>query len=108
MSRTKSIKIRLTDNEHQRLKARAGARGVSALLRIQALRPDRRQKQREQFALIAELARARNLLHQIARNSERGCRPNKFRSSRSSLLWSGNFRISKRNDYWIFTLRQWR
>jgi len=71
MSRTKSIKIRLTDNEHQQLKARAGARGVSALLRIQALRPDRRQKQREQFALIAELARARNLLHQIARNSER-------------------------------------
>ena len=71
MNRTKCIKIRLTDNEHRQLKARAGARGVSSLLRIQALGPDRRQKQREQFALIAELARARNLLNQIARNFER-------------------------------------
>jgi len=68
MNRTKSIKIRLTDNEHRQLKARAGVRGVSALLRIQALGPDRRG---EQFALIAELARARILLNQIARNCER-------------------------------------
>ena len=68
MNRTKSTKIRLTENEHRQLKARAGARGVSALLRIQALGPDRRG---EQFAFIAELARARNLLNQIARNSER-------------------------------------
>ena len=71
MNRTKSIKIRLTDNEHRQLKARAGARGVSALLRIQALGPDRQQERREQFSLVAELARARNLLNQIARNSER-------------------------------------
>ena len=71
MNRTKSIKIRLTDNEHRQLRARAGARGVSALLRIQALGPDHQQERRGQFALVAELARARNLLNQIARNSER-------------------------------------
>ena len=71
MNRTKTIKIRLTDSEQRQLKARAGTRGVSALLRIRALGPDRQQRQREQFALIAELGRARNLLNQIARNSER-------------------------------------
>jgi hypothetical protein len=75
MTRTKSIKIRLTDEEHQHLKKLAGARGVSALLRTGALGIDRRQEQTERLKVVAELARARNLLNQIARNSERHAPP---------------------------------
>lgn len=71
MTRTKSIKIRLTDDEFQRLKRRAGKRGVSALLRNRALGPDRRQVQSEKFAVLAELTRARNMLNQIARSCQR-------------------------------------
>ena len=71
MKRTKSIKIRLTDDELRRLKVRAGLRGVSSFLRIQALGPDRRQIQMERLVILAEFARARNLLNQIARNLQR-------------------------------------
>jgi hypothetical protein len=70
MNRTKSIKIRLTDDELRQLKACAGMRGVSALLRVRALGPDPRQIQIERLAFLAEFARARNLLNQIARNSQ--------------------------------------
>ena len=71
VNRNKSIKIRLTDDELRRLKSRAGADGVSALLRRRALGPDRRQEQTERLTVLAELARARSLLNQVARNSER-------------------------------------
>lgn len=71
MKRTKSIKIRLTNDELRQLKACAGPRGVSALLRVRALGPDRRQMQTERLAVLAEFTRARNLLNHIARNSER-------------------------------------
>lgn len=71
MKRTENIKIRLTVDELRRLKVRAGPRGVSALLRVQALGPDQRQLQTERLTVLAELARARNLLNQIARNSQR-------------------------------------
>lgn len=71
MTRTKSIKIRLTDDELRRLKATAGRRGVSSLLRVRALGPDRRQLQVERLAVLSEFNRARNLLNQIARNSQR-------------------------------------
>ena len=74
MTRTKNIRIRLTDEEHQQLKSLAGARGISALLRRRALGPDRRQVQNERLRVVAEIARARNVLNQIARNSER-CTP---------------------------------
>jgi flagellar biosynthesis/type III secretory pathway protein FliH len=71
MTRTKNIKIRLTEDEFQRLKRRAGKRGVSALLRNRALGPDTRQIQSEKFAVLAEFTRARNLLNQIARSCQR-------------------------------------
>ena len=71
MKRTKSIKIRLTPGELWRLKGTAGRRGVSALLRARALGPDPRQMQKERLAFLAEFARARNTLNQIARNSQR-------------------------------------
>ena len=63
--------MRLTDAEFRRLKTLAGARGVSAHLRLRALGPDRRQEQTERLTVLAELARARNLLNQIGRNCER-------------------------------------
>jgi hypothetical protein len=71
MKRTKSIKIRLSEDELKQLKRSAKARGVSALLRVRALGPDRRQTQSEKFAVLAELTRSRNLLNQIARNCQR-------------------------------------
>ena len=71
MTRTKNIKIRLTEDEFQRLKRRAGKRGISALLRNRALGPDTRQVQSEKFAVLAEFTRARNLLNQIARSCQR-------------------------------------
>lgn len=71
MKRTKSIKIRLAPGELWRLKAIAGRRGVSALLRTRALGPDPRQLQTERLAFIAEFARARNALVQLARNCQR-------------------------------------
>jgi len=71
MKRTKNIKIRLTEDELERLKRRAGKRGVSALLRNRALGPDTRQVQSENFAVLAEFTRARNLLNQIARSCQR-------------------------------------
>lgn len=71
ITRNKSIKIRLTDGEHRRLKTLAGKRGISALLRIRALGMDRREEQFQRLAVIAELARARNVLNQIARSCER-------------------------------------
>lgn len=73
MKRTKTIKIRVTADELQQLKRRAGKRGVSALLREGALGPDARQMQSEKFAVLAEFARARNLLNQIARSCR--CQP---------------------------------
>jgi hypothetical protein len=71
MTRTKSIKIRLTDEEYRRLKSIAGAHGVSALLRIRALGPDQRQAQNEKLIMLAEMARVRNVLSQIAQSSAR-------------------------------------
>jgi hypothetical protein len=71
MTRTKNIKIRLTEDEFLRLKRCAGKRGVSALLRDRALGPDPRQVQSEQLSGLAELARARNLLNDIARSCQR-------------------------------------
>lgn len=71
MTRTKTVKVRLTEAEHRRLKALAGKRGVSALLRIRALGPDTREEKTERLTILAELARARNLLNQIARHSQR-------------------------------------
>jgi hypothetical protein len=67
MNRTKSINIRLSEDELRRLKRSAGKRGVSALLRTKTLGPDQRQIQTGKFAVVAELARSRNLLNQIAR-----------------------------------------
>jgi hypothetical protein len=78
MTRTKNIRIRLTDQEHQHLKKLAGARGVSALLRTGALGIDQQQEQTERLRVVAELARARNLLNQIARNSERRTPPDQI------------------------------
>jgi hypothetical protein len=71
MTRNKNIKIRLSEDELRRLKRIAGARGVSSLLRTKALGPDRRIIQAEKFSVVAELARARNVLNQIARNCQR-------------------------------------
>jgi hypothetical protein len=71
MTRTKTIKVRLTEGEHRRLKTLAGKRGVSLLLRTSALGPDRKERKSEHFGIIAELARIRNLLIQIAQNSVR-------------------------------------
>jgi len=71
MTRTETIKIRVSEAEHRKLKAVAGQRGVSAFLRLQALGVDKRQAQREQLTIIAELTRVRNILNQIARNCER-------------------------------------
>ena len=71
MKRTKSIKIRLTTGELWRLNFTAGRRGVSALLRARALGPDPRQLQTERLAYIAEFARARNAIVQLARNCQR-------------------------------------
>ena len=75
MNRTKSIKIRLTDDELRQLKAAAGTRGISALLRRRALGLNRQQERIDQLPVLAELARARNLLNQIARNTERRAPP---------------------------------
>jgi hypothetical protein len=71
VNRAKIIKVRVTDDELRQLKTLAGKPGVSAFLRLRALGPDRHQQQSERLALIAELARIRNLLVQIARSSER-------------------------------------
>jgi len=71
MNRTKSIKIRLTDDELRQLKTAAGTRGISALLRRRGLGLNRQQDRIEWFTVLAELVRARNLLNQIARSSER-------------------------------------
>jgi hypothetical protein len=70
MKRTRNIKIRLTEDEYQRLKRRAGKRGVSALLRRRGLGPDKRQRQADKFAVLAGFNRARNLLNQIARRCQ--------------------------------------
>ena len=71
MTRTKTIKIRLSDEEHRCVKALAGKRGISALLRIRALGPDERQEKTDRLIVVAELARTRNTLNQIARDVER-------------------------------------
>ena len=71
LPRTKSIKVRLTDGEHHRLKTLAGKRGISALLRVRALGIDQREEQIQRLTVVAELARARNALNQIARSCER-------------------------------------
>ncbi len=70
MTRKKTIKIRVTAEEHRRLKARAGVRGISDFLRMCALGPDARQEKTDKLIVVAELARIRNTLSQIARNSE--------------------------------------
>ena len=71
MTRSKTIKVRLTEVEYRRLKTLAGKRGVSALLRTRALGPDRQEQKSERLVLIAELGRIRNLLVHVARNSAR-------------------------------------
>jgi hypothetical protein len=71
MSRTTSIKIRLTETELRRLRTLAGKRGISALLRRRALGVDQQEDQKEKLLVITEIACARNVLNQIARNSER-------------------------------------
>jgi hypothetical protein len=71
MNRTKSIKVRLTDDELRQLKAAAGSRGISALLRRRALGLNEQQERIDGLPVLAELTRARNLLNQIARSSER-------------------------------------
>jgi len=71
MTRSKTIKIRLTEAEHRRLKALAGKQGVSALLRTRALGPDRRERKLELLGLLTELARVRNLMACVAKNSVR-------------------------------------
>ena len=78
MTRTNSIKVWLTDDEHQRLKKLAPARGIGFLLRSRALDSDRRQEQTDRVSIVAELARIRNLLNQIARNSERRTPPDQI------------------------------
>lgn len=70
MNRTKAITIRLTETELRHLKAKAGVRGLSALLRLQALGPDRQQEQKQRLSLLAEIARVRHALNQIARRCE--------------------------------------
>jgi len=67
MNRSKIIKVRVTQGEHQHLKSLAGKGGVSALLRASALADTRCQE----LQIVAELARVRNLLAQIAQNSIR-------------------------------------
>ena len=71
MTRSKTIKMRLSEGELRRLKVLAGRRGVSSLLRMRALGPDRQQRKLERLGFIAELARIRNLLVHIAQNSAR-------------------------------------
>ena len=63
--RTKTVKVRLTDEELRKLKALARKGGVSAHLRNSALRND----YRKELSVVASLARARNLLMEIAKNS---------------------------------------
>ena len=63
--RTKTVKVRLTDDELRRLKALARKGGVSAHLRNSALKND----YRKELGVVAGLARIRNLLVQIAQNS---------------------------------------
>lgn len=75
MTRTKSIKIRLSEEELSQLKRAAGKRGVSALLRRQALGMCREQERIGQLGVLAELVRARNLLSQIARDCQRRALP---------------------------------
>lgn len=75
MTRTKSIKIRLSEDELSQLKHAAGKRGVSALLRRRALGMHRQQHRIDQLAVLAELARFRNLLTQIARDCQRRALP---------------------------------
>jgi hypothetical protein len=65
--RTKIVKVRLSEDEHRRLKALARKGGVSAHLRNSALRND----YRKELSVVAALTRARNLLVQIAQNSAR-------------------------------------
>jgi hypothetical protein len=71
MTRTKITKVRLTEDEHRRLKASAGKRGVSAFLRLCALGKDQREQKSEALRVVAELARIRNLLVLVAQNSVR-------------------------------------
>lgn len=65
--RTKTVKVRLTEDEHRQLKALARKGGVSAHLRNSALKND----YRKELSVVAAIARARNLLVQIAQNSAR-------------------------------------
>jgi len=71
MTRTKITKIRLTEDERRRLKTLAGKRGVSAFLRLCALGKNQREQKSETLRVVAELARIRNLLVQVARDSVR-------------------------------------
>lgn len=70
MKRSKSIKIRVTEGEYLRLHSLAGTRGISALLR-RAIGIDQSHEKTERLMVVAEIARARNILNQIARNCER-------------------------------------
>ena len=69
MTLTKSIKVRLTDAEHQTIKAKAGAQGISTFVRIRVLGADQRHDQKERLLILAELSRARTILNHIAQNS---------------------------------------
>ncbi len=67
MTRTKTIQIRLTNAEYRKLKLEAGTRGLSALVRLRALGPDRKAEENERLHIVAEVARTRNILNQLAR-----------------------------------------
>ncbi len=71
MSRTKTIRIRLTESEQRRLKSLAGRRGISALVRASAFGQDSREQVSEYLTLISELARIRNALVLLAQSSDR-------------------------------------
>lgn len=70
MTRSKSVKIRLTEEEHRKLKSLAGSRGISEFLRYRALGPDRWHEQVENLALLSAVTRARNSLGFIALQSQ--------------------------------------
>ena len=78
MTRTKSIKIRVTAEEYGLLKAIAGSRGISALLRNRALKGKSQNDRIERRAVVAELARMRNTLSLIGRYCERCSLPDQI------------------------------
>ncbi|HMJ88172.1 MAG TPA: hypothetical protein VK530_00065 [Candidatus Acidoferrum sp.] len=70
MTRNKTIRLRLSEDELGKLKSIAGKRGVSSLLRLSALALNHREQQAERLRLIGEVARIRNTLANVARTFE--------------------------------------